>query len=225
MKNHRRAHHGLMLAGLVAASTSLQCRDKVAEQGLASARATASAAPSASQQEAEEEKKKPSTPGEWATAIRYRLRVLSMVPCDTPADTSDAEGSNDKAAPTPGKFRLGVSIEVEASEEATVSPVLASPKAATLEKDGKVFHALTKAKETGACQDLLKIRRLRPGDTTKGTLVFEAPNESYFLSSVLAFQPPRWGGETRLEVKMPNCFGADCPEASAKSDEKFADKP
>ena len=139
----------------------------------------------------------PGPPGEWLDSLRYRLRVMDVRPCD-------AEPS--------GGFRLGVRVEVAATDQAGVSPVVASPKAATLEKDGKVFSAQLNPRLTPACEHPLKLERLAPGHSARGVLVFEAPNESYLRSAVFRFQPPRWGGEAPILVTLPDCFGESCPE-------------
>lgn len=200
-----------------------QCQDKVAEKK--ASEAPALVAPPTPKSAATPKKDPPGHPGKWVDAVRFRLRVLDVWPCDVPRDataTAPSTGAPASSAESPalaksGKFRLGVMIEVEATDEAKLGPVIASPKAATLEKEGKVFYAIPKPTPTPACQELLGFQELRAGESTRGVLMFEAPNEDYLRSAVLAFKPPRWGGEAQLEVRLPDCFGPQCcsgPECS-----------
>ena len=236
-RSQRSSKHASAPALLVLSCLLPQCRDKVAEKP--------SEPPPAAKASASAErltKLPPGEPGEWIESQRYRLRVLGVWPCDEPLPddpdsgaprTSDAGAGADAsavAASSPegksGKFRLGVTVEIEATEKINVTAIVASPKAATLEKDGKVFRALMKPSPTPACQNLLGLERLAPEQSTQGVLVFEAPNESYLRSSVFAFKPPRWGGEFAAEVEMPDCFGLDCPETPApRSKSKPDSKP
>ena len=141
----------------------------------------------------------PGTPGKWVESKRYKLRVLDVAPCDEPGTAS-----------SPSTFRLGVTVEIQASPDEDVSPVFASPRGAVLEKDGKIFQAAVDPTPTPACQALFEPKRLSPGESTRGVLVFEAPNADYLRSAVLQFMPPRWGREYRADVTLPNCFGRGC---------------
>jgi hypothetical protein len=154
----------------------------------------------------------PAAVGEWVGSKHYRLRVVSVSPC---AETSALRGGQPSAqAPrdAAGRFRLGVEVEIEANAGNSLSPVFASAKAATLAKDGKIFQALLDPTATPACAALLEPKRLRPGESTRGTLVFEAPDVAYLRSAVLRFRPPRWGGELSVDVQLPDCFGSGCSE-------------
>ena len=187
------------IAALVAGALMLlACQKQVPEQ-VGEVKPAVSAPATAKPSASAEPPKPPSQPGEWIESLRYKLRVLDVSPCEEP---------------TPGvPFRLGVTVEVQATQEAKVSPVVASPAAATLEQGGKIFRASMKPLPSETCKALLVHQLLKPGESTQGVLVFEAPNDAYFRSSILAFQPPRWGGELRVEVKMPDCFGKSCPSA------------
>ena len=141
----------------------------------------------------------PAAPGKWVESKHYRLRVLDVVPCDEPGTASASS-----------TFRLGVSVEIEALPGKDVSPVFASPKGALLEKDGKIFQAAVHPTPTPTCQALFEPKRLAPGESTRGVLVFEAPDAQYLHSAVLQFKPPRWGREYRADVALPDCFGKSC---------------
>lgn len=154
------------------------------------------------------EKPRPGPLAEWVQARNYRLRVVDATPCDDPSE--DAARTQEGPSGTSNGFRLGVTIEVEATEYSSTTAVVVSPAAATVEKGGKVFRALRKPDPTPACDDLLGLEKLAPREVTRGQLVFSAPNESYLRSALFAFKPPRWGGEKRLEVQLPDCFGKDC---------------
>jgi hypothetical protein len=144
----------------------------------------------------------PAALGEWVGSKRYRLRVVGVSPCDEGSAANGVLPSTD-ARREAGGFRLGVEVEVEANEANTVSPVFVSAKAATLAKDGKLFQALLEPTATPACAALLDPKRLAPGESIRGILVFEAPDVTYLRSAVLQFRPARWGGELRVEVRLP----------------------
>lgn len=176
----------------------------------------------------------PKPVGEWIETLRYRVRVLEIVPCDPKPGSAAATGSSTAASaalaapsapasappadelvtvpdsPRSRFFRLGVNIEVEATEHATLSGVMASARGGTLEKEGKVFQASVDPRATGNCKELIEAKKLAPGESTKGMLVFEAPDEAYFRGSLFAFRPPRWGGDVRAEALLPDCFDEGC---------------
>jgi hypothetical protein len=108
-------------------------------------------------------------------------------------------------------YRLAVRVEIEAKPGADVAPVFASPAGATLVKDGKIFRPAREA--TPGCGALLQPKNLAPGERTRGILVFSVPHVAYARSAVLRFKPPRWGFESTVSVKLPDCFGAECPGA------------
>ena len=155
----------------------------------------------------------PSPVGEWVESKRYRLRAVSVSPCDESGVSTSALVSSRAPRDAAGQFRLGVAVEIEADAGNTLSPVFVSPKAATLEKDGKLFPGSAQPTPSPACPAPLEPRRLRPGESTRGTLIFEAPDITYLRSAVLRFRPPRWGGELRVDVQLPDCFGNGCPES------------
>jgi hypothetical protein len=152
----------------------------------------------------------PGSPGEWVESKRYRLRVLDVWPCDEPRSESGTTPVNElRTVRSSGTFRLGVTIEIEAKPNQD-SPVFASPRAVVLERYGKIFQTVSDPEPTPACRTLLEPKRLAPGQSTRGVLVFEAPNADYLRSAVLQFKPPRWGREYRTDVALPDCFGKGC---------------
>jgi hypothetical protein len=148
--------------------------------------------------------------GDWIHTVRYDLRVLGVQPCGPPEEPKAGD-----------PFRLGVTIEVRATHEALVSDVVASPKAATIEKDGKVFAALVNPDASENCEAALVHTPLRPGQSAAGVVVFEAPTQDYFRSATFAFKPMRWGGSVRTEVPLPDCFG-DCPSTAGAKKRQVA---
>ncbi len=137
----------------------------------------------------------PGAVGEWVESKRYRLRVVDVRLCeDTPERVVPG-------AVIPGRVRVGVSVEIESKDS---EAVFVSPQAAALEKDGKLFQALTHPAPTPACAAPLGPRRLARAESTRGVLVFEAPDAAYLRSSVLRFKPPRWGRELRVDVQLPD---------------------
>jgi hypothetical protein len=164
----------------------------------------------------------PGRAGDWVDARHFRLRVLDAFPCDdsehTPRVVLDEKAEPDTRPPSattpgkPGHYRLGVALEVEANDT-----VFATPKAFTLEKDGKVFFATMDPRPSAACQALLRPHGLRSTERASGIVVFEAPDPEYLVGATLEFQPPRWGRESKVGVLLPACFGKDCPEARAEA--------
>lgn len=161
----------------------------------------------------------PGRAGDWVEAKRYRLRVLDALPCDeppaegttVPVDDTVEPDMRPPSATTPGKpghFRLGVALEVEANDT-----VFTTPRAASLEKNGKVFPGIVDPRPSAACRALLAPRTLRSAERASGIVVFEAPNAEYLKGATLKFHPPRWGRESRVSVVLPSCFGKDCPPA------------
>jgi hypothetical protein len=140
--------------------------------------------------------------GEWLESPIYRLRLIGATPCGKLEDATAAAGADRRK-----KFRLGVSVEVQAGP----NELWVTPKAATLEKKGAVIQAELKPQPSGGCEATLGPQRVAPGQTAIGAFVFELPDESYARSATFAFQPPRWGGAPRFRVQMPDCFG-DCAE-------------
>ncbi|HEY3495304.1 MAG TPA: hypothetical protein VGK73_11485 [Polyangiaceae bacterium] len=131
-------------------------------------------------------------PGDWMESRHYRLRVLDVIPCNEPA--SD---------PARAPYRLGVAIEIQATDDVPGNYVFASPRAAELEKNGAIFSALLEPTPTSTCPTPLRPRTLGPGQAATGILVFEAPNPGYLRGATLRFKPPRWGHEARLAVLLP----------------------
>lgn len=199
----RRPHAGPSPGALLAVVSLLlaACQDSVPE--LADHPAQASSAAGAAHRTAHKSNRQRPLKGEWVESLHYRVRMVDVVPCDAPGPNDD---------PREG-FRLGVTIEVEASEDARTSPVVVSPAAAKIEKHGKAFPASRHPTPSPNCENLLELERLSPGDATEGVFVFEAPNESYFRAGLFSFQPPRWGGEAKTQLRLPRCFG-DCVAAT-----------
>lgn len=161
----------------------------------------------------------PGRAGAWVEAKRYRLRVLDALPCDeppaegatVPVDDSVEPDTRPPSATTPGKpghYRLGVALELEANDT-----VFVTPRAASLEMNGKVFAGIVDPRPSAACRALLAPRTLRSAERASGIVVFEAPNPEYLKGATLRFRPPRWGKESRVSVVLPSCFGRGCPAA------------
>src|SRR5262245_16561653 len=95
----------------------------------------------------------PGAPGKWVESKRYKLRVLDAAPCDEPE--------------TPGRFRLGVTVEIEATSSEDATPIFASPRGAVLEKNGSIFEAVQDPTPSPACQAFLEPKRLLRGESTR----------------------------------------------------------
>jgi hypothetical protein len=160
--------------------------------------------------------------GEWLEARRYRFRVLGAAPCDELSRAAAPEAAHgytaDEAAPLsattpakPGHYRVGVTVEIEASDT-----VFATPRAFYIEKNGKVFFGTMAPRPSLACERLLQPDTLRAGERTSGIVVFEAPEPGYLTRGTLRFRPPRWGFESKTGAVLPSCFGSDCPEAGER---------
>ncbi len=217
----REARKRLGVAVLLALSA---CQNRVGEP---EGNATPITAPTASVRKTGFREPPPGRAGEWVDARHYRLRVLDAFPCDeertgaAPAVTENRAEPDTRppSATTPGKpgqYRLGVAIELEANDD-----VFATPKAAVLEKNGKVFSAIMDPRPSAACEALLGPRSLHSSDKVSGILVFEAPDPDYLTGATLEFRPPRWGYESRIGVVLPSCFGKDCPEAKQTAEAKL----
>jgi len=178
------------IALLVFACLLPSCRDKVAERGTGGVPITSAAKPPLLELP-------PEPANAWIESKRFRLRVLDARPC---SETGEEPG---------GRYRLGVAVEIEATAGADVSPVFASPSGVELEKNGRIFRPLREP--APGCEALLEPTRLAPGQSTRGIVVFDAPEVSYLRSAVLRFKPPRWGKESQVSVQLPDCFGNDCP--------------
>ena len=186
-------------AFIVSALLLAQCRDKVPEKPVSEPAPAESPAPAETFDASPPPP--PSDAGAWAESQHFRLRVLDVAPCDPPDQRE--------------RFRLGVTVEIAATEKATLIPVIVSPQGATLVKNGTLFQASINPRSTPSCEGPLAHQPLHPGKSAHGVFIFEAPSASYLEGALFTYKPPRWGGDLPLEVRLPDCFEGDCSDASA----------
>lgn len=139
-----------------------------------------------------------STLGLWMEGNIYRLKAEDVRRCH-----ADAVAAGAPAAP----MRLGVRVHITSKLES----LLVAPRDLTLESEGVIFQAKVSDKPIPGCAPLLVPRELRWGKTASGIAVFELPAGFKFdvKGPTLAYQPTRWGGAKRTEVRLPACF-PDC---------------
>ncbi len=142
-----------------------------------------------------------STLGLWMEGNIYRLKVEDVRRCQVDVD---AAGS------VPRQMRLGVRVQITSKFDS----LLVAPRDLTLESEGVIIQAKLADKPIAGCAPLLGIKELRRGKSATGIAVFELPADFKFdvRGPTLGYQPTRWGGAKRTEVRLPACF-PDCGKA------------
>lgn len=138
------------------------------------------------------------TPGVWLEGNIYRLKVEDVRRCRSNGTANDVDA---------GIMRLGVRVQIASK----LDSLIFAPRDLTLESEGVVFQAKLVDKPTVGCAPVLGRNELRRGKSAIGIAVFDVPSNFKFdaRGPTLAYQPTRWGGAKRTEVRLPACF-PDC---------------
>jgi hypothetical protein len=142
-------------------------------------------------------------PGTWLEGDLYRLRVSGTRRCR--ARSSDPDGGV-------GQTYLGAEVEIVSR----VDRLLVAPHDLSLESDGVILQASAVGHALLGCAPPLAVREVRRGKSARGIVMFEIPPGFNMgtLGPTLWYQPTRWGGAKRTQIKLPPCV-PDCARAPA----------
>lgn len=135
--------------------------------------------------------------GQWAESSAYKFKLTKIERC---ADPEPSRGTSIDAGSGEQLIRVGVSVQIFAKYD----ELFAAPRDVTLEKGGVIIQSVVNPKPSAGCSPLLEPKTLRHDQVAGGFVVFEVPDESYLRAGIVAFQPTRWGGAPRVEVKLQN---------------------
>jgi hypothetical protein len=203
--------------GLFAAASALvQCREQAESRSVAEAPAsslpaqappTPSAAPVAPEADAgsgaraagDEALALDAGLGGWIESAAYKFKVSGVAPCALPASLRSA--SNDGSAesvPEDRPLRIGVTVHVAAKFD----EFFAAGRDVTIEKDGVIIRPEVNPKPSAGCTPLLEPRTLRHDQVAGGVVVFQVPDEAFVRSGIIAYEPTRWGGAPRVQLRV-----------------------
>jgi hypothetical protein len=134
--------------------------------------------------------------GKWVESSAYKFRVTDVVRCADPAPG--------ETVPEDRKVRVGAFIQVFSKFD----QFFLTPRDVTLEKGGVILDSERNAKPGPECKPLLEPMRVMHDQTRGGVVVFQVPDESFLKDGVVAFNPTRWGGAPRVEVKVAEVVAA-----------------
>jgi hypothetical protein len=216
---------------LAAASALVQCREQAESRSVAEAPAsslpaqappTPSAAPVASP-EADAGSAATATGadgvaldaglGGWIESAAYKFKVSGVAPCTLPASVRSA--SNDGSAeslPEDRPLRVAVTVHVAAKFD----EFFAAGRDVTIEKDGVIIRPEVNPKPSAGCNPLLEPKTLRHNQVASGVVVFQVPDEAFVRSSTIAYEPTRWGGAPRVQVRVADLKLKPFKAATAK---------
>ncbi len=131
-------------------------------------------------------------PGQWIDSASYKFKISSLAEC------GKVEAAGDAAPPPDDRpLRVGVGVHVLAKYDG----LFVSGRDVTFEKNGVIVNSEIDAKSSAGCTGLLRPKTLQHDQTTGGVVIFQLPDEAFARSGIVAFQPTRWGGAPRVEVK------------------------
>ena len=144
--------------------------------------------------------------GTWLDGNGFRFRVDSIRDCGKQLAP---------AAQSASLHLLAFEIRIVAGPK----EVFVSPRDVTLESGGVILQAEIRAAPVGkSCSQQWTAQRLSPRRTLRGVLLFAVPPDfgASGRDPILAYQPTRWGGAGRLEVRVPGCLDHCAPPVAAK---------
>ncbi|MES1164442.1 MAG: hypothetical protein ABUR63_01690 [Verrucomicrobiota bacterium] len=152
--------------------------------------------------------------GSWLEGNIYKLKVESMRWCGA-----------GKRVPEPSAtavMHLGVRVVITAK----IDQLFVTARDVTLESEGVIFQGKVLGTPPAGCGPLLPQRQLRAGQNVGGVVVFELPADFKAdpRGPALAFQPTRWGGAKRTELRLPACL-ADCEKSERPRSTPRAARP
>jgi hypothetical protein len=128
--------------------------------------------------------------GEWVESTAYKFKVSNIQRC---ADPQASPGSSE-----PQMLRVGVTVHVLSKYD----ELFVAPRDVKIEKGGEIMQSVVNPKPIAGCSPLLEPKTLRHDQVASGIAVFELPDDSYLRAGLVTFQPTRWGGAPRVEVKL-----------------------
>ena len=128
--------------------------------------------------------------GKFIESSAYKFRVDTVVRCADPAPT--------ETVPEDRKVRVAAKVGVFSKYD----EFFLSAQDVMLEKDGVIINSERKVKTGPECAPLLEQKRMKHDETAVGFVVFQVPDESFVRGSLVAFEPTRWGGAPRTEIKV-----------------------
>lgn len=128
--------------------------------------------------------------GAFVDTSAYKFKVDGVVRCTDPRP--------DEKVPADRRVRVAAKVAILSKYDS----FFLSARDVTLEKGGVVIESEPAPKTSGACAPLLEPKRLAHDETATGYVVFQVPDETFVQGGVVAFQPTRWGGAPRTEIKL-----------------------
>ena len=137
--------------------------------------------------------------GGWIESASYKFKVSGVTPCALPGPVRSAshDGSAE-SVPEDRPLRVGVTVHVFAKFD----ELFVAGRDVTIEKDGVIIRPEIDPKPSAGCSPLLEPRTLRHDQVASGVVVFQVPDEAFVRSSVIAYEPTRWGGAPRVQVRV-----------------------
>jgi hypothetical protein len=128
--------------------------------------------------------------GKWIETSAYKFRVNGVQRCADPVPK--------EPVPEDRPLRVGVKVEVFSKYD----NFLLAGRDVTIEKGGVIINSERTAKASAGCAPVLQPTHMKHDQTAGGVVVFQVPDESYVREGSVGFEPTRWGGAPRTEVKL-----------------------
>jgi len=128
--------------------------------------------------------------GKWVETSAYKFKVSAVRRC--------ADAAPDAGAPPDRPLRVGVTVQVFSKYD----QLFVTPRDVRLERDGVVLDAERSAKAGPECSPALAPVRANHDQTVSGVVIFQVPDEAFVREGLATYQPTRWGGAPRVEIKL-----------------------
>jgi hypothetical protein len=136
--------------------------------------------------------------GRWVESPSFKFKVTSVATCaDVDIGRDEGKDAAAPAIPEDRPVRVGVTVHVLS----TYDGLFVSGRDVSFEKDGVIVRSEIDARPSAGCIGLLESTTLKHDETASGVVIFQLPDQAFARTGTIAFQPTRWGGAPRLEVR------------------------